>query len=206
MEGLDFWRECVRPVGKRGRVGSRYLSHIDHDSLARRRDHPRPLRLWGKNKLWKKAMGRSRKRRKKYLSCKTLEVIITFAGRTGNLGNLGRGLGSLEWELGGRNNYMYSIEQGGAAPLVIAVWKMRSSRGEIRWKKGRGGSERKIHPVEGGGGKGSPSIWRDSLGSEYGSTVFSDSCPPTELKGYYFIGTHDHVGNYCHRSKGPWSS
>ena len=29
-------------------------------------------------------------------SCKTLEVIITFAGRTGNLGNLGRGLGSLE--------------------------------------------------------------------------------------------------------------
>ena len=33
---------------------------------------------------------------KSILSCKTLEVIITFAGRTGNLGNLGRGLGSLE--------------------------------------------------------------------------------------------------------------
>ena len=34
-------------------------------------------------------------------SCKTLEVIITFAGRTGNLGNLGWGLGSLERELEG---------------------------------------------------------------------------------------------------------
>ena len=33
---------------------------------------------------------------KSILSCKTLEVIITFGGRTGNLGNLGRGLGSLE--------------------------------------------------------------------------------------------------------------
>ena len=46
-------------------------------------------------KLWvdqeKKANGA-----KSILSCKTLEVIITFAGRTGNLGNLGRGLGSLE--------------------------------------------------------------------------------------------------------------
>ena len=49
MEG--FWRECVRPVGKRGGFAPRYLSDIDHDSLARWGNHPRSLRLWGKSKL-----------------------------------------------------------------------------------------------------------------------------------------------------------
>ena len=47
----------------------------------------------------KESYGSIEKRRngaKSILSCKTLEVIITFGGRTGNLGNLGRGLGSLE--------------------------------------------------------------------------------------------------------------
>ena len=105
MEGRDFWVECVRPVGKRGRLGSRYLSHIDHDSLARRGDHPRPLRLWGEKQIMKESYGLMIKEKangaKSISSCKTLEVIITFAGRTGNLGNLGWGLGSLERELEG---------------------------------------------------------------------------------------------------------
>lgn len=74
----------------------------------------------GKQQIMKESYGSIKKKAngaKSILSCKTLEVIITFAGRTGNLGNLGRGLGSLEWELEGRNNYMYSIEEqrGGTA-------------------------------------------------------------------------------------------
>ena len=44
------------------------------------------------------------------LSCKALEVIITFVAPTGNLRNLGQGLGSLEWELEARANYIYPIE------------------------------------------------------------------------------------------------
>lgn len=89
----------MRAVGKRGRFGCRYLSDIDHDSLAGRGDHPRSLRLWGKKQIMKESYGSIKKKAngaKSILSCKTLEVIITFAGRTGNLGNLGRGLGSLE--------------------------------------------------------------------------------------------------------------
>ena len=43
------------------------------------------------------------------LSCKALEVIITFVAPTGNLRNLGQGLGSLEWELETRTNYIYIL-------------------------------------------------------------------------------------------------
>ena len=53
----------------------------------------------GKHQIMKESYGSIKKKAngaKSILSCKTLEVIITFAGRTGNLGNLGRGLGSLE--------------------------------------------------------------------------------------------------------------